>query len=152
MKKFVWLMAVPVAVFVLACAAPSNSTNTGGGGTQIGGTTTTAVETPIAISSSAAAPIAVTSTAPVGPFTAFKAGTYEVGNAVGQVKPGKYKTTVPDGFIAHCYWERLSSLDGDFNSIIANDNLFEVGTPGILTVKATDKGVKVSGDCEWKLS
>lgn len=138
MKKYIWLLAFPVVAFVLACGAPSTSTSTGGG-TQVEGVSTTLVETPSA-------------PAPTGPFTAFKSGTYEVGNGAGQVKPGKYKTTVPAGLIDHCYWERLSNLDGGFDGIIANENLMNAGTTGILVIKASDKGVRVTGDCEWKLS
>lgn len=49
------------------------------------------------------------------------------------IRPGTYYTSGGDS----CYWERVSSFDGSFDSIIAND--FGVG-PRIVTIDPTDYG------------
>lgn len=69
------------------------------------------------------------------------AGSWQVGI---EVKPGTYTTTAQD----HCYWARLKAFDGDFDSIIVNGNL-GAGEHGRLTVKKTDKGIELTGDCTW---
>jgi hypothetical protein len=69
------------------------------------------------------------------------AGTWSV---PGEVKPGTYVTTG----VGHCYWARLKDFDGGFESIIANANLDD-GERGRLTVKASDKGLELRGDCKW---
>lgn len=67
-------------------------------------------------------------------------GTYLVGV---DIKPGTYRSTGND----LCYWERDKSADGNFGSIIANDN---VTGQGIVTIKSTDK-VFTSNNCnDWK--
>lgn len=68
-------------------------------------------------------------------------GTWEVGT---EVKPGTYTTTATD----HCYWARLKDFDGDLDAIIANGNLKD-GERGRITVKKTDKGLELTGDCVW---
>jgi hypothetical protein len=68
-------------------------------------------------------------------------GTWEV---PGEVKPGTYTTTA-DG---SCYWARLAAFDGELGSILSNGNL-NPGQRGRLTVKASDKGVELRGDCTW---
>jgi hypothetical protein len=45
----------------------------------------------------------------------FGDGTYRVGT---DIQPGRYRSDGTNG----CYWERLSDLTGDFESILANDN------------------------------
>lgn len=135
MNKKLLLLLLPVALFALACGSPTNS----GGGTQIEGVGPTGA-------AASAAP-EVKSTAP---FVAFKDGQYEVGNGPGQVKPGKYKTTVPNDSIG-CYWERQKDFEGNFNSILANDNVAG-GSPAVVTIKSTDKGFKSERCGEWKLS
>lgn len=75
--------------------------------------------------------------------TSFDAGTYEVGTGNGQIPPGKYKSPGPDGSISGmCYYARLRSNDGSVNDIIAND--ISQG-PSVLTVKASDGYIKISG-------
>lgn len=69
------------------------------------------------------------------------AGTWQVGT---EAKPGTYTTTAD----TPCYWARLKGFDGELTSIIANGNL-ESGQHGRLTVKASDKGLELSGDCVW---
>lgn len=71
--------------------------------------------------------------------TGFGAGTWIVGF---DLPAGTYVT---DG-ANNCYWARLSSFDGDVRHIIAN------GLPGnhaIVTVRETDVGFAISGDCMW---
>lgn len=69
-------------------------------------------------------------------------GTWEVPS---EVKPGTYTTTADD----HCYWARLSSFDGGLDAIITNGNL-DPGARGRITVKKADKGLELTGSCEWK--
>lgn len=71
--------------------------------------------------------------------TSFSAGTYEVGT---EIQPGNYRTSGSDW----CYWERLTSNDGEFESIIANGN--EDG-PSSVSVKSSDAYVSFSGTCTW---
>ena len=71
----------------------------------------------------------------------FGEGTYEVGS---EIEAGTYVTVAPN----HCYWERLKDFDGEFDSIIANDNLDE-GAKGRVNVKKSDAGIKFQGDCKW---
>jgi hypothetical protein len=72
-------------------------------------------------------------------------GTHEVGP---DLAPGKYKTAGPDpdSIVSSCYWARLNSTDGDFDSIITNGN---TQGPATLTVKSTDAAVEFSGGCVW---
>jgi hypothetical protein len=72
------------------------------------------------------------------------AGSWEVGT---EVEAGTYTATATD----HCYWARLKAFDGDLDSIITNGNL-DAGQRGRITVKKTDKGLELSGDCTWKLA
>ncbi|MEV4399980.1 hypothetical protein [Nonomuraea sp. NPDC049607] len=53
------------------------------------------------------------------PQTAFPGdGQYLVGE---DIKPGTYKTAGADG--TNCYWARLKNASGEFDAIIANDNV-----------------------------
>jgi hypothetical protein len=70
-------------------------------------------------------------------------GTWKVGT---EIKAGTYTTTAGD---FGCYWARLKNFDGDFSSIITNGNL-DSGAHGRLTVKSTDKGLELSGGCQWR--
>jgi hypothetical protein len=47
------------------------------------------------------------------------AGTYLIGN---DIQAGTYRGQTGVDFSDSCYWERLRGVDGDFDSIIANDN------------------------------
>lgn len=71
------------------------------------------------------------------------AGTWEVGT---EVKPGTYLATAAE----NCYWARLKNFDGDLDSIITNGNL-AAAQRGRITIKKTDKGLELSGDCIWVL-
>lgn len=49
-------------------------------------------------------------------------GQYLVGE---DMQAGTYKTAGPDksGFVDNCYWARAKDASGEFEAIIANDNL-----------------------------
>ena len=47
------------------------------------------------------------------------AGTYLVGS---DIRPGTYRGQAGSDVSGSCYWERLRSVAGDFDSILANDN------------------------------
>ncbi|MCX5295838.1 hypothetical protein OG898_04960 [Streptomyces sp. NBC_00193] len=64
-----------------------------------------------------------------GPATRFAGnGEYLVGE---DIKPGTYKTDGPAGSFG-CYWERAKDSSGEFDSIIANNNL---AGPGRVTLR-----------------
>lgn len=84
------------------------------------------------------APTTTAAKAPGG----FGEGMYEVG---ADIKPGKYKTTVPADAI-NCYWARLNSLD---TSDIADNGNLSPGGKGLVQVKKADKAVEFSGACTW---
>jgi hypothetical protein len=73
------------------------------------------------------------------PAPVYGDGTYEVGS---EIKPGTYKTSGGE-----CYWERLKGFSGDFEDILANEN---ISGPSRMTIRSTDKGVTFSGGCEWR--
>ncbi|THV43005.1 hypothetical protein [Glycomyces buryatensis] len=74
-------------------------------------------------------------------------GIWEVGS---EVEPGTYVTTVPDtGVVNSCYVARLSGFSGEFDELIANDNLSE-GARGRVTISENDAGVEFTGGCEWE--
>ena len=77
----------------------------------------------------------------VNPNDKIADGTWRVGT---DIQPGLYRT-VPEaeGF---CYWERLSGLDGTFDSIIANDNM---GGPGYVEIMETDVAFATDGCGTW---
>ena len=67
-------------------------------------------------------------------------GIYLVGE---DIKPGTYRS---DG--SRCYWARLSGTSGEFEHIIANDNV--EGT-AYVTIAASDVAFETSRCGEWKL-
>src|SRR5690554_53912 len=76
----------------------------------------------------------------------FGAGVWEVGT---EIPAGTYVTVAPEGSVFDlCYWARLSGFSGDFDEIIANDNI-AAGARGRLTISESDAGVEFSGDCRW---
>ena len=76
----------------------------------------------------------------------FGSGVWEVGT---EIPSGTYVTVVPEGGVFDsCYWARLSGFSGDFEEIIANDNL-NAGARGRLELSGSDAGVEFSGGCEW---
>lgn len=78
---------------------------------------------------------------PKGPATSVPGdGEYLVGT---DMKAGTYRTAGPDEF--GCYWERDKDSSGDFDSIIANDNLQGSGR---VTVRKGEV-FKTSGCQKW---
>lgn len=77
-----------------------------------------------------------------------------VGNGVHRVgediEPGTYTTDGPDpdDFMPMCYYARLSGLSGEFDDIIANNN---IEGPGSVVVQESDAALELSGGCEWTL-
>lgn len=142
MKKTGWktwkVVLIGVVAFGLGAAA-------GSGANKDEPATVTA---DAATTTSAAAGVATTGATPTvapGPKTSFKGdGTYRVG---ADIAPGTYTTAGPaKGGIGSCYWSRLSSLDGEFGSIIANENL---EGQGVVTIAATDAAFKTTGCQDW---
>lgn len=129
MKRLTVAALAALALFVLGCGV-SSPRDTSGPGTK---------DLPITTGSASATstPAAVQEGVIVGD------GKFAVPS---QVKPATYKTVVPAG--GHCYWARLSAADGEFTSIIANDNLGP-GDQGIVTIKASDKYFETNGCGRW---
>lgn len=120
MRKTTFALLVAAALIALGCASP--------------GVDDPSLDIPVAPTTPVAPP-------PAAKAAGLGAGTWEV---PGEVKPGTYTTTA----VGHCYWARLKDFDGELSSIIANANLDD-GQRGRLTVKKTDKGLELSGDCIW---
>ncbi|MGW3248453.1 hypothetical protein [Streptomyces sp. NPDC001070] len=77
-----------------------------------------------------------------GPAAGFAGdGEYLVGE---DIKPGTYKTAGADSF--GCYWARLKDASGEFDAIIANNNL---KGPGRVTIKKGEY-FQTQGCKEWK--
>lgn len=71
------------------------------------------------------------------------AGTYLVGY---DIQPGTYKGQAGSDVGGSCYWERLRSVAGDFDSIIANDN---ATGQFYVQVLASDFALKTACQLEW---
>lgn len=67
-------------------------------------------------------------------------GTYLVGE---DIQSGTYVGYAGEGFLSTCYWERLSSLSGELDAIIANDN-----SMGQFYVEVLPSDRAFSTDCE----
>jgi hypothetical protein len=112
-----------------------------GSGTNAGGSTK---DQPIAAASSAGGSSKQATKPASDPNSISGDGTFAVPS---QVKPGTYRTVVPNDSIT-CYYERLKDATGSFDSIIANND----GSPGsqqIVEIKATDKFFKTEGCGTW---
>lgn len=74
------------------------------------------------------------------------AGDYEVAGKTDvdalTIAPGTYKV----GTYGHCYWERVSGFGGELDDIISNGNI-DGKTIARVTVKKSDKGLSLQGDC-----
>lgn len=80
-------------------------------------TTTTAAPT----TTTTQAPTTTSTTLPPGPEPAFGSGIQVVGE---DIQPGIYETgLLGEGVFDGCYWERLSGFSGDFEELIANNNV-----------------------------
>ena len=98
-------------------------------------TTVPGPKTTVTVTAKPAAPVA-----PPAPATVMNEdGTYLVGT---DVKPGTYRSSGGGS----CYWARLSSVDGDFDAIIANN----IGANPVVTIKKTDKAFETARCGEWK--
>lgn len=138
---------------VIGSAGHSTDTTAGNAGTAstaqaAAPATSAAVTTPSAsaiasspkTSSAAAAPATSASTVPT---TVSGDGEYLVGT---DMQPGTYRTAGPsDGSLGMCYWERDKNASGDFDAIIANDNL--TGS-GLVTVQRGEY-FKTTGCQNW---
>ncbi len=76
---------------------------------------------------------------PGSPAAAIAPGSHVVGS---NVQSGTYTTSAASG----CYWERLSSFDGQSSSIIANDFVSSAGVQYV-TISPTDVGFSTDDDC-----
>lgn len=139
-KTFALIGAGVLGVVIVASAV------SGGGNDVAPASTTRTTTTAPATNAWVPAPTTTTTNAPVpaGPAKSAAEGVYEVGT---DLAAGRFKTTGPDpsDMIPSCYWERSRNDSGEFNSIIANDN---ISGPGSLTLKSGEF-VKFSGSCTW---
>ena len=76
---------------------------------------------------------------PTIPAAAIAPGSHLVGT---NILSGTYSTTASSG----CYWERLTSFDGELASMIANDFISATG-PQLVTISPTDVGFTSDVDC-----
>ncbi|GAA3848470.1 hypothetical protein [Streptomyces sedi] len=83
----------------------------------------------------------------LGPAESFSDGVHLAGE---DIAPGEYTTEGPDpdGAWPMCYWSRNSDSSGEFEAIIANENL---QGPGRVTVNDGEY-LEASGGCEWNLA
>lgn len=74
-------------------------------------------------------------------------GTHLIGD---DIPAGTYHTDGPDedGIVPSCYWARLSGTSGEFDDIIANDN---VEGSSVVTIEESDVAIELSGGCDWEL-
>lgn len=78
-----------------------------------------------------------------GTISVMGAGDYTVGR---DIKAGTYHlTTGQDGI--NCYWARVKAFDGDLASVISNGNVGP-NQKAQITIKPTDHGLDLQGDCE----
>jgi hypothetical protein len=142
-RAWPWVLAAVLGMCLLGSAIAAVSGGTAKPAPTKGADIARAVQSPApkAKASTGAQPTADDPLAGV-----FQAGSYEVGKASdpgdGTIKPGTFLLATTD----HCYWERVKSFDGDFDSIIANGNL-DVGETVRVTVKKSDEGINLKGDC-----
>ena len=78
--------------------------------------------------------------APAGPASSFGDGTYLVRT---DIRAGTYRS---DGG-EFCYWARLSGLDGELESLIANEVV--PSGPALVTIKKSDVGFESQGCGSW---
>lgn len=72
--------------------------------------------------------------ASAAPATSFGNGTWAVGS---DIAAGTYVSAGSTDEYG-CYWERASSFDGDFDSIIANDFVSPESGQAVVTIKSSD--------------
>lgn len=118
----------------IACGGASTGSSSGG----------TTKDKPIGGGDATSAPATTAAAPPADPNAIDGDGTFAVPD---QVKPGTYRTVVPTESLV-CYWERLKSADGSFDSIIANGT-GNAGSQQIVQIKSTDKFFKTDGCGTW---
>ena len=83
--------------------------------------------------------------APAATSAAIVPGTHVVG---AHIAAGRYFASAQ----SNCYWERVSSLDGSFTSLITNDFISATG-PQYVTIQPTDAGFTSNANCgTWMLA
>ena len=144
-RRWPYLIVGALAMFALLIACGSAAASSGQDRTGPGVPPDTQ-QRPVPEVQAAPAPQAPAK--PQVPATTFGDGMYQVGAADGMA-PGMYKTPGPkeNDIFPMCFAERLSGADGNYDSVIANQI---VEGPGVLTVKKTDKYIKLSGGCVWE--
>lgn len=157
-RKLVIALVFLCAAVVLLCCAGIVSGALGGNDKATGVLTApeatfdspgAAVGSAGASAAKSAAPKTVPSKAPVAAApVVLGAGDYEVAKTTSAdeltIAPGTYAIKA-DGY--HCYWARVSGFGGELSDIIANDNLFN-GATARVTIKKSDKGLHLTGNCE----
>jgi len=83
-------------------------------------------------------PIAYLRMVPKSNKTSDEFGTLMVGK---DIHPGSWRGTAAGS----CYWARLSGFSGEFDDILANDNV-KSGAKFTITVKSADKGLEIQSD------
>jgi hypothetical protein len=157
-----WLTHGVTALVALIFGAAIGSNGDSGGTTDAKGAAPTATVTKTAGAGAPKPAVTVTKTVketvtakpkakptPVkkaGPPSSFPGeGQYLVGE---DIKPGTYRTAGPeeDSIIPNCYWARLKNASGEFDAIIANDN---IQGQGRVTVNKGEY-FKTTGCQTWK--
>lgn len=149
-RKWPWVVGGILLLFVVVGVAngpaPTASTSPPPAGVPSGVDPSTFNRQPPAVSGGVRVETYVVPAAPepaqAGPLTSIGPGTYEVGTGDGQVAPGKYRSTGPDGSAGICYYSRLKNNDGSLGDIIAN-NVSQ--GPSILNVAKGDGYIEVNG-------
>jgi hypothetical protein len=75
----------------------------------------------------------------LAPAAAGSAGILAVGK---DIEPGTWSGTA----VGNCYWARLSGFSGEFNDILANDNI-DPGERFVIDVLPGDAGLELGSDC-----
>jgi len=132
--------AQPTASAAAGVPAPAVTVTASGKAVEVPGAAVTVTAPPVTVTKPAPPAKTVTAQPPQAAAAITEDGTYEVGV---DIKPGKYKSAGGDG----CYWARMSNLDGDLDSIIAN-NLSD--GPQTMTIKKSDKAFMTQGCGEWR--
>lgn len=154
-KRRVWPWVI-IGLFVAALCALGGIALIGAAGEKSTGLGSTHTPTPMAAPTTTVPTTPpttesdpVAAAAPEPPQT-FGEGTYQVTKKSspddGTIKAGTFVLITPD----HCYWERLKGFSGDFDEIITNGNLDASGdkpAQARVTIKKSDKGFALSGDC-----
>jgi hypothetical protein len=137
-----WILGPIVALVGLICGIGLVVSVFGGSSQPAGSIAPKAIQPPSASGPRSASTKALPAPTP----SIFKAGDYQVGSKSSVVdnviKPGTYSIRT----MSNCYWARLKGFSGELDDVIANGNL-EADQVVRVTVKRTDKGLQLMGDC-----